>query len=161
MALSWPNLPCALKAAIGIGKRTLDPSHQSAAPQGAQQGLPGPIARPGIGPGGRSRFVNHGRLKLGLAGLVGSSTRPFVASPGGGGRISTRASGRFHFPPTPDPIRVVAASETGHRKQDGADKRGCVGQQHQLKSMGFFVDPGAYPVHGRTPRNSPPVFGRI
>jgi len=23
--LSWPNLPCALKAAIGIGKRTLAP----------------------------------------------------------------------------------------------------------------------------------------
>jgi hypothetical protein len=27
LALSWPNLPCALKAAIGIGKRTLgDPA---------------------------------------------------------------------------------------------------------------------------------------
>ena len=35
VALSWPNLPCALKAAIGIGKRTLGDPHQSAAPQGA------------------------------------------------------------------------------------------------------------------------------
>jgi hypothetical protein len=39
MALSWLNLPCALKAAIGTGKRTLGDPHQSAAPQGPQQGL--------------------------------------------------------------------------------------------------------------------------
>ena len=40
MALSWPHLPCALKAAIGIGKRTLGDPRQSSAPQG-------PRARPG------------------------------------------------------------------------------------------------------------------
>ena len=34
MALSWPNLPCALKAAIGIGKRTSGDPRQSAAPSG-------------------------------------------------------------------------------------------------------------------------------
>jgi hypothetical protein len=39
MALSWPNLPCALKAAIGFGKRTLGHPRQSAAPQGPQQRL--------------------------------------------------------------------------------------------------------------------------
>jgi hypothetical protein len=39
MALSWPNLPCALKAAIGYGKRTLGALRQFAAPQGPQQGL--------------------------------------------------------------------------------------------------------------------------
>ena len=43
MALSWRNLPCALKAAIGIGKRTLGALASSAAPQGLQQG-PRPIA---------------------------------------------------------------------------------------------------------------------
>jgi hypothetical protein len=37
LALSWPNLPCALKAAIGIGKQTLGTRWQSAAPQGPQQ----------------------------------------------------------------------------------------------------------------------------
>ena len=37
MALSWPNLLCALKAAIGIGKRTSGHPGQSAAPQGPQQ----------------------------------------------------------------------------------------------------------------------------
>jgi hypothetical protein len=31
-------LPCALKAAIGIGKRTLDSPRQSGGPQGPQQG---------------------------------------------------------------------------------------------------------------------------
>jgi hypothetical protein len=36
MALSWRNLPCALKAAVGIGKADIG---QSAAPQGPQQGL--------------------------------------------------------------------------------------------------------------------------
>ena len=36
MALSWPNLPCALKAAIGIGKQTLGTPRQSGAPQGPQ-----------------------------------------------------------------------------------------------------------------------------
>ena len=36
MALSWPNPPCALKAAIGIGKRTLGDPRQYAAPQGPQ-----------------------------------------------------------------------------------------------------------------------------
>ena len=44
MALSWRNLPCALKAAIGIGKRTLGDPRQFAAPQGPQQG---PFAGPG------------------------------------------------------------------------------------------------------------------
>ena len=39
MALSWPNLPCALKAAIGIGKQTLGHPTKSGAPQGPQQGL--------------------------------------------------------------------------------------------------------------------------
>src|SRR5262249_49773972 len=34
MALSWPNLPCALKAAIGLGKRTLGHPRQSAAGRG-------------------------------------------------------------------------------------------------------------------------------
>jgi hypothetical protein len=34
MALSWPNLPCALRAAIGIGKRTSGNPRQSAAQQG-------------------------------------------------------------------------------------------------------------------------------
>jgi hypothetical protein len=38
VALSWLNLPCALKAAIGIGKRTLGHPRQSAAPQGPHQG---------------------------------------------------------------------------------------------------------------------------
>ena len=38
MALSWRNLPCALKTAIGYGKRTLGDPRQSAAPQGPQQG---------------------------------------------------------------------------------------------------------------------------
>jgi hypothetical protein len=33
------NLPCALKAAIGIGKRTLGNPSQSGVPQGLQQGL--------------------------------------------------------------------------------------------------------------------------
>jgi hypothetical protein len=37
LALSWPNLPCALKTAIGFGKRTLGHHRQSAAPQGPQQ----------------------------------------------------------------------------------------------------------------------------
>jgi hypothetical protein len=35
MALSWLNLPCALKAAIDIGGRTLGNPRQCAAPQGA------------------------------------------------------------------------------------------------------------------------------
>jgi hypothetical protein len=34
MALSWLNVPSALKAAIGIGKRTSGHPRQSAAPQG-------------------------------------------------------------------------------------------------------------------------------
>ena len=38
MALSWPNLPFALKAAIGVGKRTLGDRRQSGAPQGPRQG---------------------------------------------------------------------------------------------------------------------------
>jgi hypothetical protein len=38
VALSWLNLPCALKPAIGYGKRTLGSPRQSAAPQGPQQG---------------------------------------------------------------------------------------------------------------------------
>ena len=38
LALSWPNLPCALKAAIGNGKQTLGDLRQSDAPQGPQQG---------------------------------------------------------------------------------------------------------------------------
>jgi hypothetical protein len=46
MALSWLNLPCALKAGIGIGKRTLGDPRQSAAPQGRSKGL-GLIGRPG------------------------------------------------------------------------------------------------------------------
>jgi hypothetical protein len=29
LALSWPNLPCALKAAIGIGKQTLSNPRQA------------------------------------------------------------------------------------------------------------------------------------
>ena len=76
MALSWLNLPCALKAAIGIGKRTFGHRCQSGVPQGgaarASAYRPSPIAN-----------------------------ASFVASPGGGRRISTRASGRFHFPPGP------------------------------------------------------------
>jgi hypothetical protein len=40
MALRWPNLPCALKAAIGIGKRTLGP--------------PSPVCR---APGGRGPWL--------------------------------------------------------------------------------------------------------
>src|SRR6516165_1007633 len=39
LALSWPNLPCALKAAIGYGKRTLGDPGQSDPPRGPQQGL--------------------------------------------------------------------------------------------------------------------------
>ena len=79
MALSWPNLPCALKAAIGIGKQTLGHPGQSAAPQGPQQGLlrakharddPRPIARrdaderlaqPRLG-----RRIRHERAAFGL-----------------------------------------------------------------------------------------------
>src|SRR5215471_15115520 len=38
LALSWPKVPCALKAAIGIGKRTLVDPRQSGAPQRSQQG---------------------------------------------------------------------------------------------------------------------------
>jgi hypothetical protein len=38
LALRWHNLPCALKAAIGNGKRTSGNPRQSAAPQGPQQG---------------------------------------------------------------------------------------------------------------------------
>jgi hypothetical protein len=34
LALSWPKRPCALKAAIGIGKQTLAPLASSAAPEG-------------------------------------------------------------------------------------------------------------------------------
>ena len=34
LALNWPHLPCALKAAIGIGKRTSGGPRQSAAPRG-------------------------------------------------------------------------------------------------------------------------------
>jgi hypothetical protein len=44
MALSWLNLPCALKAAIGIGKRTS--ALASAAPQGRSK----PPSGPGSGP---------------------------------------------------------------------------------------------------------------
>ena len=39
MALSWRNLPCALKAAIPYGKRTLGDPGQSDPPRGPQQGL--------------------------------------------------------------------------------------------------------------------------
>jgi len=46
LALSWPNLPCGPKAAIGIGKRTLGDFRQSGAPKGSRQG-PRPIAGPG------------------------------------------------------------------------------------------------------------------
>ena len=42
MALSWPNLPCALKAAIGIGKRTLGNPRQRAAPRGGPHQGPRP-----------------------------------------------------------------------------------------------------------------------
>jgi hypothetical protein len=38
VALSWLNLPCALKAPIGIGKRTSGDPGQSAARRGPQQG---------------------------------------------------------------------------------------------------------------------------
>ena len=38
MALSWLNLPCALKAAIGNGKRTLSDPRQSGARRGPRQG---------------------------------------------------------------------------------------------------------------------------
>ena len=38
LALSWLYLPCALKAAIGKGKRTLGNPRQSAAHTGPQQG---------------------------------------------------------------------------------------------------------------------------
>jgi hypothetical protein len=39
LALSWPNLPCALKAAIGYGKRTL--GHPASLPRhrGRSKGL--------------------------------------------------------------------------------------------------------------------------
>jgi len=60
LALSWPNLPCALKAAIGIGKRTLGrPAQalQSGAATGASRprpyraskNLPDDCHRPGTG----------------------------------------------------------------------------------------------------------------
>jgi hypothetical protein len=38
MALRWHNLPCALKAAIGYGKRTLGDPGQSDPPGRPQQG---------------------------------------------------------------------------------------------------------------------------
>ena len=46
MALSWLSLPCALKAAIGKGKRTLGVPRQSAARRGAAARPVGLIARP-------------------------------------------------------------------------------------------------------------------
>jgi hypothetical protein len=51
LALSWPNLPCALKAAIGIGKRTL--------------GRPSPVCR---APGRRGKAPANGTENLRLAG---------------------------------------------------------------------------------------------
>jgi len=54
LALSWLYLPCALKAAIGNGKRTLGDPSQSAAPQGRSKAL-------GLGPGDRPR-VRDGAL---------------------------------------------------------------------------------------------------
>jgi hypothetical protein len=48
VAPSWLNLPCALKPAIGNGKRTFGLPGQSAAPEGPQQG-------PGSGPDPRLR----------------------------------------------------------------------------------------------------------
>ena len=44
-------------------------------------------------------------------------------------------------------LRCAPVSETRYRKQDGTDKRGGVGQQHQLESVGFRVDPGSDRVH--------------
>jgi hypothetical protein len=51
LALSWRNLPCALKPAIGSRKRTLGNPRQSVAPHGPQQALganahPCAVARP-------------------------------------------------------------------------------------------------------------------
>ena len=55
MALSWLNLPCALKAAIGIGKRTL--GHPASLPRhrGRSKGL-SLSAPPSRGPNGGGRW---------------------------------------------------------------------------------------------------------
>ena len=97
-----------------FSKRTLGHPRQSAASQGPQQGPRHRGGYAGRGRSGlRSRFVNHERL--GWRWQV--RTRSWRGLRGG--RISTRASGRFHFPPAPGPFRGVAASEPSHRKQDG------------------------------------------
>jgi hypothetical protein len=75
LALSWPNRPCALKAAIGFGKRTLGHPRQSAAPQGPRQG---PIAGPG-----RPSWPPNTRV------MIGPSSPAAVEHP-------TPASGRVH-----------------------------------------------------------------
>ena len=54
-------------------------------------------------------------------------------------------------------VEGVATSETGRNQDRGGEYR-CVGQQHQLKSVGFFVDPGVYPVHRGTPHNYSPAW---
>ena len=53
MALRWLNLPCAVKAAIGYGKRTLGDSGQSDPPRGPQQGSTLSPVRAPTGSGGR------------------------------------------------------------------------------------------------------------
>jgi hypothetical protein len=65
----------------------------------------------------------------------------------GGYPAAKRTSGNQH------PRHAAGASlgessvRNGPPQAGGTDKRGCVGQQHQLESMGLCVDPGSDPVH--------------
>ena len=125
MALSWRNLPCALKAAIGYGKWTLGNPRRSGAPQGA-------AARPlRMEPKIRkSPLGRHKRSRRKGAHVVKSVFRPTHSS---GSRKSrrwgpiTQGGSRFSSPEmrggverlTLDVTRTLICGEKG------ADPEGC------------------------------------
>jgi len=61
MALSWPNLPCALKAAIGIGKRTLGHPASLPRPKGRSKAYCGAYCGSGS-PSSNTRATSAGRI---------------------------------------------------------------------------------------------------
>jgi hypothetical protein len=108
MALRWHNLPCALMAAIGIGKRTLGDPGQSDPPRGPQQG-PRPEDRaPTRCPSGAADSLHEAKAAF-------------------------RAAWERAF----DPVECAGRSDFGRRRRLRLPSDGAVPPPFQRSSFGF------------------------